>query len=421
MSPDSDQDRSKELLERHRQGQLSSSEKLELTQRSFREEDVFDQLVVDGIIDDCLADPEMRSKWLEEFPPPGEQPLRASRIWVMAAAGLAATALILYVHYSRDDAAGGPPAIAGQRPPATGSSTGARTVLSPVLGPQATTAQPILLASRLAAEQGGQIVFRAETAATRMPNRAGTVTAAVEEELTVSLGSADGVRPETVLPVERNGKRIAELKVAALFRDSSRTMVIQGGPVEVGDRVHVDLATHMRALWERVDALTLSRDYPGARQLAAAALRTAEGANAASQLTEKAQERLAEAEFRAGDLAAARQRFRGILGTAGKAGNPGALHDCWEALGVICLLSGDLAEAQHSLTEAERLANAAGFRDARARALNNLAVLAEMQSDPARALQLFEAAKKVLDRGTPASNRERRAIEANLQRLRSRP
>ncbi|MGJ5815945.1 tetratricopeptide repeat protein [Paludibaculum fermentans] len=420
MSPDSNQDRSKELLERHRQGQLSPSEKIELTQRSFREEAIFDELVVDGIIDDCLADPEMRSKWLEEFPPPREQRWRGRMIWGMAAAGLAATALILYVSYPRRGA-DGPPAIAGQRPPSGGSTTGTRTVLSPVLGPQASTTQPILLASRLATEQGGQIVFRAETAASRMPSQSGTVTAAIEGELTVSLGSADGVGPETVLPVERDGKRIADLRVAALFRDSSRTTLMQGGPVEVGDRVRVDLATHLRALWARVDALTISRDYPGARQLAAAALKTAEGAGAPALLKEKAQERLAEAEFRAGDLAAARQRFRDILGAAGKSGSPGELHGCWEALGVICLLSGDLAEAQHTLTEAERLANAGGSREARARALNNLAVLAEMQSDRTRALQLFEEAKKVLERGTPASTAEHQAIEANLQRLRRRP
>jgi tetratricopeptide (TPR) repeat protein len=390
--------RARELMEKHRRRELTPAEERELARRSLNDDELFNELAVDGLIEEQLENEEFKRRWLDE---PLAR-LRAARkrrripVWAFAGAACLAGALavVFLLPKPAEQAAEGP-VDAPTRLPVTAA-----------LPDRAAPGQPVLLASRLTPpEPPASTAFRG--AAGSEARNAGVVTVVNDDGITVALGYKDGVSERSVLRATRAGSFVAELRVAEVSRDISRVEVIRGGPVQVGDRVALDAASRIEALWAKAETLASKGDHAGAKREAQAALDVAKGA---PSLLWQAEERLADAEFRAGATEAARKRLKDVVGA-----NP-ASQSAWESLGAIELLNGSVSDARAALEQALRLAQKASDSAAQVRALNNLAALAAVEGDGAKEQSLLRQARDLAATGARLSARERLALQQNVSR-----
>lgn len=401
-----DDPRAAELLDKYRQGTLTPAEARELDRLTLSDEDVFDAMAMEGMLEQCLADPEFRKEWLDK--PLAARKRRVILQWALPFAAALVLGAVLYFGVRP-----GPPRVATNGQDGAVSSPPVRSRVLPALGKAARNDQPILLAARLTGEPAQRRRFRGGESG-GMPRAAGAVLSVGDAGIIVSLSAADGVQENSVLTVLRDGRVVGAVEVVLPLEDRSRTRLLRGGPVQPGDRVSVDAKARLNALWGHMDGLSAGKDFAGARRIADEALAFALSVKAGPQLVSMAEERVAEAEFRAGDVAAARRRYRELL----RGGTGATRRSAWEALGVISLMTDDLPEARRALEEAGRLSAAAGDVHAQARALNNLAVLAEMTGDPTRAFELVSSAREILLKSDSPRAADRQAIELNWERLR---
>lgn len=235
----------------------------------------------------------------------------------------------------------------------------------PALAFSATTGQPLLLASGLQPTQTP--VFRGSEIASRAPLLAGSIVSIEGGLATINLGSLDGLAKGGEVQVLRGDRSIGRLQVTAVFRESARGRILDGPPVRVKDQVRVDGAAHVSALLEQVDALYNRGDREAAYQMAEQGSRWAETANVPPL---------------------ERSAF-------------------WNTLAVFQILRGDYEGAEAPL---KRAASALPNMTT----ANNLGVLAELRGDRRRAESLYADAL----RASAGATEDRRAVEANLTRVR---
>jgi hypothetical protein len=259
---------------------------------------------------------------------------------------------------------------------------------------------PILLAGNLAPlSKISSVAFRGGAAEGRAPKISGRVTA-IDPELNIDLGSTDGLERGSEVQILREGRPLGSARITTVFADRARAEILGGAKPAAGDEVRVPARIHLDALWEQAGALTATGDFAGARRVAEATLQAAP-----AQWKQLAMEHLAAAEYRAGDSKAALKSYQQATQF------PLVPANVWEAVGLLSALQSDWATARQAFANAEPLI--AHDAPARARVLNNLGVVAEMQGDSSQARDLY---RQAMAPSGPADQRD--AIQKNQRRLR---
>jgi tetratricopeptide (TPR) repeat protein len=296
--------------------------------------------------------------------------------------------------------------------------------LKPVLGPSAQPGQPILLAVGLQLQSNRREdapVFRGQESHSRPPRPSGSIVSIEEQLATVDLGALDGIAKGSELLVfleERSTQPIGRLRVTTVFRERARGMISGGQGIQVNHRVRVSDETHLDALLQQVEALSRGGRSDAARAMAVKAVGWAETASVSPAKRVKALELLASLEYQAGDLGAAEQRYQSAADTW-KSAPPGShqLSVALNNLAVLRLLRGDYEGAEAPLHQA--VARSSQTPGVYARAVNNLAVVAEVRGDRQKAETLYTDALRAFAGVQDSPEQDRRAVEANLSRLRN--
>jgi tetratricopeptide (TPR) repeat protein len=259
--------------------------------------------------------------------------------------------------------------------------------------------RPVVVANNLRpAVSGNAPVFRGVTPPSREPQPNGIVTAVEDREVTVNVGSLDGLVKGTELEIPGG-----HIVIATVFRDRARGRASAGTKVRANDPVQVPRTVHLTAVSHEVEALAASGNLDGARTLARNAL-----AAGSSGETRPLLERLAALDYQAGAIDAAREHFEAAANNLYQppAASPTEQATILNSLGALYLLRGDAASAVKPLTQAATFPNI--DRELQAQISNNFGVLAEIQGDVAKARDAYSRAAAL-----------QTIAQANLNRLAS--
>jgi tetratricopeptide (TPR) repeat protein len=249
--------------------------------------------------------------------------------------------------------------------------------LPPVLALGSANGQPVLLASGL--QPTPTSVFRSPETDSRAPQTVGSIVSIEEGLATIDLGSLDGLAKDSELQVFRDDQSteaLGRLQVTTVFRQRARGRILDGKPVRAKDRVRVDDSARLEALSDQVAALYNRGEADAAQTIAEQATRWVETANVSS----------------------AKQSA------------------WWNQLAVLRMLRGDYLTVETFLSRAG--ASSPKNEMAYARTMNNLGVLSEMRGDRRQAESRYADAVQAIAVIANPPEQERRAIEANLARLR---
>jgi hypothetical protein len=250
--------------------------------------------------------------------------------------------------------------------------------LPPVLDLNSAYGQPVLLASGL--QPTLPPVFRGSQEDRRAPRIAGSIVAIEDGQAFNDLGSVDGLAASTDLQVfsdDRSTQPLGRLRVTTVFRQRARGRSVDGKQLRAGNCVRIDDSAHMDALLDYVAAYYNGGEADAAQKIAEQSSRWVETANISS------------------DKQSA----------------------WWNQLAVLRMLRGDYAGAEAPLSRAA-LSPKSGLPYMRS--MNNLGVMAELRADRGTAESRYAAALQALAGGVSSPEQERRAVEANLARLRGR-
>lgn len=408
-------------LDRYARGELTAAEARELAQQCLDDSELFEELTYSALAKAALTAPMVRE----------QLPLRASRARafrfatkarILVAGAVAAAAIVIVSLLS-------PKLLLLQRnqpsPIQTQPNAAApASLLKPGLGPSAQPGQPILLAVGLQLQSNRREdapVFRGQELHSRPPRPSGSIVSIEEQLATVDLGALDGIAKGSELRVfreEPSTQPVGRLRVTAVFRERARGMISGGQDIQVNHRVRVSDETHLDALLQQVEALSRGGRSDAARAVAAKAVGWAETADVSPGERGKALQLLASLEYQAGDLRAAEQRYQSAADTW-KSAPPGSheLSVALNNLAVLRLLRGDYEGAEAPLEQA--VAQSSQTHSVYARAVNNLAVVAEVRGDRQKAETLYTDALRAFTGVSDSTEQDRRAVEANLTRLRN--
>jgi tetratricopeptide (TPR) repeat protein len=255
-----------------------------------------------------------------------------------------------------------------------------------------------------------------------LPQPAGSIVSIEDGMAVIDLGSLDGLARGSELRIfrdERSTQPIGRLIVTTVFRERARGRILTGQEIHANGQVRVARAAYLGALLERVDALARRGDSDSARTTAEKAVAWAENASVPPGEKRKALERLAGLEYQAGSLEAAEKHYQAAINSrdATPPASPLEQSAVFNNLAVLHLLHGDYGGAESPLSQAVSKAPPADI--AYAQSLNNLGVLAEVRGDRRKAQALYAKALGALEGIPNTPGQERRAVEANLARLRS--
>jgi hypothetical protein len=401
---------SEEELARYVGGRLAPSEERRLAQVALDREEVFDALAAHGAIERSLQDETFRAKISQ----PGARARRFSRTTSAVAIGSIAAATVLAVYFIRDSKTAAPPV----------STHSAITTTAPTprpsLGGSASPEQPILLATLLdPVRPAAGVVFRGTAPHSRPPRPDGTILALEQGIATINLGSVDGLAKGSELRVFRDGtssQPVGRLIVTAVFREQSRGRIVAGETVRERDLVRPNNSVYLRALFEQAEAQRDRGDLPGARDAARRALSWADSEKIARGEKRNLMVFLASLEFQTGETTAALEHLHAAADSFTAAPAPTALEQAGieNSLGALYLARGDFTRAEQSLDAAAKIDTGASLE---AQIRNNRGVLSELRGDSLRAVAAYGEALKAIERDRLSSASERRAIEANLARV----
>jgi len=264
--------------------------------------------------------------------------------------------------------------------------------------------------------------FRSPEAKSRSPRLAGSIVSIEDGSAAIDLGSLDGIAKGTELRVFRDDRAtqpIGRLIVTTVFRERARGRILDGQEIQVNHRARLPGATHLRALLDRVDALSRGGDSEASRALAEKAVAWAEAADVPPGERRKALERLAALEHQAGSLSAAERHYQSAVDSFAPSATAsfGEKSVALNNLAVLRLLRGDYDGAEAPLRQA--VSKSPATKTAYGPSLNNLGVLAELRGDRRKAEALYMEALRAFA-GTPDSSElQRRVVETNLARLRN--
>ncbi len=362
-----------------------------LAQRALEDADLFDALVARGAVEASLEDPDFRRAV--------STPVRPRRWVAVLGAGAAAAAAVLAVFFWR----GSPHP---NRPAQQAGATISTPRITPALDNANQSGQPVLLASELS-RPGAQStpIFRGGGPPDREPQANGKIIAQEDGQVTVNLGTLDGLAKGTDLEIFR-GATVGRMVITTVFRDRARGRIV-GGAIQVNDEVRVPAVLHLAAIYEKVGALAATGDLTRARDLARKALSVGSSGESRALL-----ERLAALDYQAGAIDAAREHYEAAANNfqAPPAASASEQAATLNSLGTLYLIRGDLPGAEKPLNQAA--SQTAIDPDLRAQILNNLGVLAEMRGDLATARDAYSRAS-----AEKAFSRERNVAQANLARL----
>jgi hypothetical protein len=348
-------------MDRYVRGDLSPAEARDLAQASLESPELFAELTDSALAKASLYSAPLPTPKIVSFP---------RTAWFVTAGVAAAAAVVLL-------------SLAVVKPRRTATPN-----LTPVLALGISNSQPILLAGGLQptpTDPHGAPVFRGPHTGSRAPRIEGAIVSIDEGLATIDLGSLDGLAKDSELPILRADQPtqpIGRLQVTTVFRERARGRILDGQKPRVNDRVRVDAPTHLAARIQHVDALHNRGDADAAYQ----------AADQASQWLEAASKN---------DTATVPASTQSEL---------------WNRLAVLRILRGDYLSAEAPLTRAAALST--GKNIASARSSNNLGVLSELRGDRRDAQSQYTAALQALTGLPDAPEQERRAVQANLARLR---
>jgi tetratricopeptide (TPR) repeat protein len=327
-------------MDRYLRGELTPAESRELAQAALSDDALFDALAAHGAVEQSLKNADFRSALLT----PGVKhfPRRSLGI-ALAAAAAAISVFALYLN-SRSKSQPSQ-AVATVRPPATG--------------------KPIFIAKEFVANPNAP-VFRSATPSTRAPQPEGVIVSQDNFEVTVNLGSLDGVQKGGRLDVlaGSSNQAVGRLEATTVFRDRARARIINGSAHE-HDRVRVQPSAYLASAAE-----VMGSD----RGLGHQAISWAMANDAPMDQIRPVLDRLALLDYQAGDLATAERDYQLILS------NSPAPED-------------------------------------RAIALNNLGAIAEQRGQTATAEASYQEALRALGESSTPSALYRQTIESNIARL----
>jgi hypothetical protein len=335
--------------------ELSRQEQRALAQKALDDPELFDELATAAAVDSAAANE-----------PVGARAHSIGGIWMLI--GAAAAVAIIAATVAIDRSSSRPPA-----PPATARQSTPRAP-GPAAAPAPTASRPVILAARLG-DLAGQPApeFRSDAAASRAPKSSGVVVSVENGEVSIDLGSLDGVAKGSEVQVVRaGGSGGVGLTIATVFRERSRGVIAPANAVRVGDRVVVPSHLQLNALVEFVVSRVAAGDVDAART-------------------------------------AARQ---GVAVSAAASG--GASADAMNELAAVLMDDGDYADAETLLRRAQTTATGITA----VRVANNLAASAMLRGDVAAAESLYRSALAMA--GTaPEYEAARYVVEKSLQDLRT--
>lgn len=329
---------------------LSPTAARKLAQQALDDPDLFDALVASGAAEASLENPAVSHP--------------ARRIPWAIALGAAAAAIVLALFVWRNPTK--PVRVVVSKPLIVASLNGEN-------------GGPVLLASELSpANLTALPAFRGDATLDRQPQSTGTITALVDGEATVNLGSLDGLA---------KGTDLGPIVITTVFRDHARGRIANGAGVHVNDHVQVPPALHLTAVLHEVDALAATGDLKQARELARTAL-----AAGSSGETRTLLERMAALDYQAGATDAAREHYEAAANNfyAPPAASPTEQAATLNSLGALYLLRGDPQSAAKPLNQAA--SQTAIDPDLRAQILNNLGALSELNGDLVKARDYYTRA-----------------------------
>jgi hypothetical protein len=337
---------------------------------------------------------------------------------LLAAAGVsgmvaAAAALALVTASRRADA----PAVS----PPTAAAPGRLPDGVPPAATPASGTRPLMLAARLSGSGAldRSPTFRSAPTKERLPRRSGSVVAVVADEVTVDLGSVDGIARGSVLPAFRGSSTSAdgEVIVTTVFRERARGQSSGGRPLQPGDRVEVGSAEYLTASAEQIAARAATGDLANANAIAAEALPIAQSADVRADVRRTALAQFGALAFRSNDLVSAGRRLREAVNAfdaspaASSLERAGILNE----LGVVSVAMGDVQGGEDVLRRAQALSAGDGVLEAHI--ANNLAAIAAMRGDRVRAEALYRSALDTLSGDAADASEDRIAVETNLTNL----
>jgi len=341
-------------LDAYLEGKLSPQEQRALAQAALDDPELFDQLASAAMVDATTKS--------DTAAVVGRRSSKVRLGWMLTGAAAAAAIIVAVVSIDRQ----------GSTPAPTTASVPSSSATQPTT-PSATAAtQPVLLTARLGdlARQPSS-EFRSAADTSRAPKSSGVVVGVEDGEVTIDLGSLDGLAKGSDVQVVRPGATTpSRLTIATVFRERSRGRVASASAVQIGDRIEVPSNLQLSALLEHALSRIAAGDADAARTMARQAVTIStnvsgpEGANAMNELS------------------------------------------------AVLINDRDYAAAATLLRRAQM--NATGLTAVRV--ANNLGALAALQGDRAAAESMYRSALTVA--GTvPESESARRSIENNLQGL----
>jgi Flp pilus assembly protein TadD len=205
-------------------------------------------------------------------------------------------------------------------------------------------------------------------------------------------------------------QEIGRVIVSTVFRERARGRVVSTGKIQVRDGVRASTRIHLDALMQQVDALSAQGESAAAQVMAKNAVEWAQAEKASASEMSTVLERLGSLEFQAGLFDSSEKHFEAAL--AGSTANPALLN----SLAVLHLLRGDRGGAESPLRQAVSVGLGTGT--VYVRIMNNLGVEAELRGDRQKAQSFYSDAQRALAAIPSSPEQDRRAIEANLARIR---
>jgi hypothetical protein len=373
-------------------------------------EEIFDQLVAHGAVERSLRDPAFQA----ELSSPAESHPKVLRFRHKAraiaigsiAAGLAVVGIYSWKSVSP-----------GSKP--TTSTVAKIQAVAPSLDFAA--GRPILLAADLRpalGPNGSTTVFRSAETESRAPQPSGKVLSVEDQQVTISLGSLDGLAKGMEIEIFRGANStqpIARFQVATVFRDRARGRNDGGQSIHEDDRASAMPAVYLAAVLEEMNRLADRGDSVKARKMGRDALVWADSVAAAPGAGRGILERLGALDYQGGDTAAAENDYRSAAASLDAPPSAPAAEQAatLNNLAALYLLRSDYTQADVQLNLARaKIADGPVY----ARTLNNLGVLAELRGDVQKANVLYRDALAVLGSDT---SEDRKAVDANLARLSS--
>ena len=396
------------FLDRFATGDLSREEERRLAQAAVEDPQLFDALMTASAVRAALG----REGSLSDPQPDGRD--RQVGRWrsPYGIAALAAAAVVVLFAIVWQIA----PTRTAPAPPdalIVRASPGGNHATAPVV------TQPLALGGRIEDLAGvSPASFRSVPPPSRAPKAEGDLSMVSDGgEITVALGSLDGVTQGAKLPVFRGANRtnpVAHLTVGAVFRESSRGRVEAArSAVRAGDVAVVTAPLAVAALRQRMVALIGAGDRSGAAAAGRRALPLLNGPGVAVADRWRVLSLVGVLERIGGETTDAIAHLHAAVDLLPAASAPPAQRaEILNELGAALLDGRRPDEAEQVLRDAEEAASG----PLKARVENNRGAAAALRGDRAAAERLYRSALRVAAESSAVVT-DRRAIEKNLADL----